>query len=58
VKASVPAVMPWMLAVDLVAMVVVAAALSWRIAVGNPNRSRLPDVVATSSWQAAGREAR
>ena len=44
---------PWMLTVDLVCMVVVAAALSWRIAVGNPNKSRLPEVVAASSWQAA-----
>ena len=44
---------PWMLAVDLISIAVITAALGWRIAVGNPNRSRLPEVVAVSSWQAA-----
>ncbi len=44
---------PWMLTVDLVCMVVVAAALSWRIAVGTPNRDRLAEVVASSSWHSA-----
>jgi sulfoxide reductase heme-binding subunit YedZ len=44
---------PWMLAVDLVSMVVIGAALAWRIAVGNPNRPVLSEVVAASSWQAA-----
>jgi len=44
---------PWMLAVDLISIAVITAALGWRVAVGNPNRSRLPEVVAVSSWQAA-----
>jgi len=44
---------PWMLAVDLISIAVITAALGWRIAVGNPNRSRLPEVVAVSSWRAA-----
>ena len=49
---------PWMLAVDLVSMVVIGAALAWRIAVGNPNRPLLSEVVAASSWQAARSDGR
>jgi sulfoxide reductase heme-binding subunit YedZ len=41
----------WMLAIDVVCMVAVAASLAWRIAVGEPNRTFLPDVVARSSWR-------
>jgi len=43
----------WMLAVDLVCMAAVAGSLAWRIAVGEPNRAVLPDVVASSSWRSA-----
>jgi sulfoxide reductase heme-binding subunit YedZ len=43
----------WMLAIDIVSIAVVAGALWWRIAAGNPNRRRLEEVVAASSWNAA-----
>jgi len=41
----------WMVAIDLACMAAVAGCLAWRISAGNPNRSRLGDVVASSSWQ-------
>ncbi len=58
ITAGTDAFTPWMIAVDLVAMAVVTAALGWRIAAGNPNRTRLPEVVASSSWQAARSDGR
>lgn len=43
----------WMLAIDLLCMAAVAGSLAWRIAVGEPNRAVLADVVASSSWRSA-----
>lgn len=40
----------WMLAIDAACVTAVAAAVAWRVTAGNPNRSRMGDVVAASSF--------
>ncbi len=45
----------WMLAIDAVCVIAVALCLVWRVTAGNPNRSRLAEVVATPSLQPAPR---
>lgn len=51
ITAGSDALAAWMLAIDIVCLVAVAAALSWRITAGSTNRSQLADVVAASSWE-------
>jgi sulfoxide reductase heme-binding subunit YedZ len=53
ITAGTDATTTWMLAIDILSIAVVAGALWWRIAAGNPNRRRLAEVVAASSWNAA-----
>lgn len=46
---------PWMLVIDALCVTAVVAALAWRLMAGNPNRSRLGDVVGASSFANASR---
>jgi sulfoxide reductase heme-binding subunit YedZ len=45
----------WMLGIDALCVTAVAAALAWRVMAGTPNRDRLPDVVAGSSFSPVAR---
>jgi sulfoxide reductase heme-binding subunit YedZ len=45
----------WMLGIDALCVTAVAAALAWRVVAGTPNRDRLPDVVAGSSFSPVAR---
>jgi methionine sulfoxide reductase heme-binding subunit len=45
---------PWMLVIDAVCVLAVAASLVWRIQAGTPNRAILPGVVASSSFRMNG----
>jgi methionine sulfoxide reductase heme-binding subunit len=50
ITAGSDAVSLWMLAIDALCLTAVGAALAWRATAGSPNRARLADVVATSSF--------
>jgi sulfoxide reductase heme-binding subunit YedZ len=45
----------WMLGIDALCVTAVAAALVWRVMAGNPNRRRLDDIVASSSFTKVSR---
>lgn len=58
ITAGTDAATTWMLAINLGCIAAVAGSLAWRILAGNPNRARLAEVVAASSWQPARRDVR
>jgi methionine sulfoxide reductase heme-binding subunit len=45
----------WMLAIDALCVTAVLAAVAWRVMAGSPNRDRMAEVVATSSFANASR---